>query len=223
MSLSRNNSLNDQFRLARERMVSQQLITRGISDQKVLDAMKKVPRHLFIEEALWDQAYSDYPLPIGHGQTISQPYIVALMTQELELKGTEKVLEVGTGSGYQAAILAEIARVVLSVERIPALLSKAKKTLENLGYTNVLLKLDDGTWGWKNEAPFDAIMVTAASPQIPDPLLEQLGDPGIMLIPVGDEYSQSLVKLKKTHGEIIREDKGWVRFVKLLGNHGWKE
>ncbi len=204
-------------------MVQHQIAGRGIRDARVLEAMRKVPRHFFIDEALWDQAYGDHPLPIGHGQTISQPYIVALMTQELNLKGHERVLEIGTGCGYQAAILAELAKAVFSVERIPALLSKARKTLDSLGYTNVFLKLDDGTWGWKEEAPFDAIIVTAASPSVPQPLLDQLADPGTMIIPVGDEFSQSLLKITKADGELHQQHHCGVRFVKLIGDHGWRD
>lgn len=222
MSPSPDTSPGDGYRISRERMVSQQIACRGISDRRVLDAMRKVPRHLFVEEALWDQAYGDYPLPIGEGQTISQPYIVALMTQELGLKGEEKVLEIGTGSGYQAAILAEICRAVYSVERISSLHLRARKILERLGYGNIYLRLDDGTWGWKTEAPFDAIIVTASSPDIPQPLLDQLNDPGVMIIPVGNEYSQVLVEARKIGGEIVRTEKEGVRFVKLIGEHGWK-
>jgi protein-L-isoaspartate(D-aspartate) O-methyltransferase len=221
MSRTSKTEPNDPFRVARERMVAQQIKARGIADEAVLSAMRKIPRHLFVEEALWDQAYGDYPLPIGQGQTISQPYIVALMTAELGLKGGEKVLEIGTGSGYQAAVLGELARAVFSVERMPALLSKARRTLDALGCGNVLLKLDDGTWGWGDEAPFDAIIVTAGSPVIPMPLVGQLNEPGTMMIPVGDEYSQILMKITKSGGEIRHEEKGGVRFVKLIGDHGW--
>lgn len=203
-------------------MVSQQIEPRGIKDPRVLEAMRNVPRHLFVDEALWDQAYGDFPLPIGSNQTISQPYIVALMTQQLGLKGGEKVLEVGTGSGYQAAILAELARVVYSVERIPSLLPGARKILETLKYTNIMLKLDDGTWGWQSEAPFDAIIVTAGSPSVPQPLIDQLNDPGVLVIPVGDEYSQVLIKITKSNGKINQKDMEGVRFVKLVGDHGWK-
>lgn len=204
-------------------MLSQQLAPNGIADKGVLAAMRKVPRHLFVDEALWDQAYSDFPLPIGYAQTISQPYIVALMTQELGLKGGEKVLEIGTGSGYQAAVLGELARSVFSVERMPALLIRARKTLDRLGYSNVYLKLDDGTWGWRDEAPFDAIIVTAGSPSVPQPLIDQLKDPGVLIIPVGDEYSQALVKITKSNGELEQKNITGVRFVKLIGEYGWKE
>ena len=214
---------NNQYRIARERMVQNQLAARGIKDEKVLDAMGKVPRHLFVDEALMDQAYQDHPLPIGHGQTISQPYIVALMTQALELKGGEKVLEIGTGSGYQAAVLAEIADKVYSVERVPALLTRARRILDQLGYINCFLKLDDGTWGWKEFAPYDAIIVTAASPRVPPPLLEQLKDHGRLVIPVGDEFSQTLVRIRKVGDTYVKEDYGGVRFVKLIGDHGWRQ
>jgi protein-L-isoaspartate(D-aspartate) O-methyltransferase len=203
-------------------MVTDQIERRGVKDPRVLQAMRNVPRHLFVEEALWDQAYGDFPLPIGSGQTISQPYIVAFMTEKLGLKGDEKVLEIGTGSGYQTAILAELARLVYSVECISALLPRARNILEKLGYTNVMLKLDDGTWGWQDKAPFEAIMVTAASPSMPQPLIDQLHDPGTLIIPVGDEYSQELVKITKLNSKIFQENMGGVRFVKLVGNHGWK-
>ncbi len=222
MSPKHNGMYHHDFEIAREHMVARDLRPKGIHDPRVLKAIGKVPRHLFVDEALWDQAYGDYPLPIGYGQTISQPYIVAIMTQELGLKGQERVLEIGTGSGYQTAVLAELAKAVFSVERISALLSKARRILDKLGYSNVHLKLDDGTWGWKDHAPFDAILVAAASPQIPQPLVDQLKDPGIMLIPVGDEYSQTLVKLIKEGGRIYQEEMGGVRFVKLVGDHGWK-
>ncbi len=213
---------NDHFRIARERMVESQIAARGIRDKRVLEAMKKVPRHLFVDEALWDQAYSDFPLPIGSGQTISQPYIVARMTEELGLKGDEKVLEIGTGSGYQMAILAELARQVFSVERIPSLLQRARQVLDSLGYHNVMIKLDDGTWGWKEHAPYDAILVTAGSPTIPTPLLDQLKDPGVMVVPVGDEYSQTLTKIIKKDGKVETKYLEGVRFVKLIGDHGWR-
>ena len=212
----------DEYRIARTRMVETQLIPRNIRDHRVLEAMNRVPRHLFVDEALKSQAYSDHPLPISEGQTISQPYIVALMTQELGLKGSEKVLEIGTGSGYQAAILAELAGRVYSVERKSTLLARARKLFDRMGYRNILLKLDDGTWGWKSEAPFDAIMVTAAAPSIAAPLLEQLNDPGVMIIPIGDEYSQTLTRVTKREGNVEIDHLCGVRFVKLIGDHGWK-
>ena len=211
----------DLYQKARERMVETQIAARGIRDPRVLEAMRKVPRHLFVDEALKDQAYGDYPLPIGEGQTISQPYIVALMTEALELKGPEKVLEVGTGSGYQAAILAELARWVYSIERHPSLAYRAKRILEKLGYHNVIIKVGDGTKGWPEAAPFDAIIVTAAGPKIPEPLLEQLKDGGRLVMPVGDEWSQYLIKVTKKGDKLIKENLGAVRFVKLVGEYGF--
>ncbi len=213
----------DVYKKARERMVQTQIASRGIKDSRVLQAMLKIPRHLFVEEALKEQAYGDYPLPIGEGQTISQPYIVALMTEALELKGREKVLEIGTGSGYQAAILAELVRWVYSIERYPSLAYSAKKLLEKLGYRNVIIKVGDGTKGWPEFAPFDAIIVTAAGPDIPEPLIEQLAEGGRLVMPVGDEWSQYLIKLVKKAGKIHKENLGAVRFVKLVGEYGFKE
>ncbi|MGA3084430.1 MAG: protein-L-isoaspartate(D-aspartate) O-methyltransferase [Thermodesulfobacteriota bacterium] len=208
---------------AREKMVRDQLIPRGINDLKVLAAMRTVPRHLFVEEALWGEAYNDYPVPIGERQTISQPYIVALMTQALELKGQEKVLEIGTGSGYQTAILAELSKKVFSIERIRPLFQKARRIIDQLKYFKVMLKVNDGTQGWLEESPFDAIMVTAAAPDIPAPLLEQLALNGRMVIPVGDRYSQALKKIIKTEEGFQEEDLGGVRFVSLIGEHGWRD
>ncbi|AIH03840.1 MAG: Protein-L-isoaspartate O-methyltransferase [Thermodesulfobacterium sp. 37_54] len=213
----------DLYRIAREKMVKSQIVARGIKDEKVIQAMLKVPRHLFVEEALRDQAYGDFPLPIGKGQTISQPYIVALMTEALELKGKERVLEVGTGSGYQTAILAEIALWVYTIERDPDLSEKAKKVLLSLGYKNISLKIGDGSLGWPEAAPFDAIIVTAASPQIPQPLVDQLAEGGRIVIPVGDEFSQILVKGIKKDGILKIQTLEPVRFVKLVGAYGFKE
>ena len=211
------------YSVARARMVREQLILRGISDQRVLDVMGNVPRHLFVEDALQNQAYGDFPLPIGSGQTISQPYIVALMTQALQMKGSETVLEIGTGCGYQTAILAELADRVYTIERIKSLHIKARRTLDRLQYVNVVCKIDDGTLGWPDFGPFDAIMVTAASPEVPSPLLDQLADPGKMVIPVGDRYSQSLIVVTKQAGEISQKIIEQVRFVSLIGLHGWQE
>ena len=213
----------DLYRLARERMVETQIKARGIKDERVLKAMLKVPRHLFVDEALRDQAYGDFPLPIGEGQTISQPYIVALMTEALELKGNERVLEIGTGSGYQTAILAELALWVYTIERFPTLLERAKKVLKELGYKNISFKLDDGTLGWKEAAPFDTIIVTAASPDIPPPLVEQLAEGGRIVIPIGDEFSQTLIKGVKKGGKLHTKALEPVRFVKLVGAYGFKE
>ena len=213
----------DIYQRVRKRMVENQIASQGITDSRVLAAMLKVPRHLFVEEALRDQAYGDYSLPIGEGQTISQPYIVALMTEALELKGHEKVLEIGTGSGYQAAILAELARWVYSIERHPTLAQRAKRLLEELGYYNVIIRVGDGTKGWAEVAPFEAIIVTAAGPQIPEPFIEQLAEGGRLVMPVGDEWSQTLVKVVKRGGKIHQETLSGVRFVKLVGTFGFKE
>jgi protein-L-isoaspartate(D-aspartate) O-methyltransferase len=213
--------MND-FAKARARMVQEQLVTRNITDQRVLGAMQEVPRHLFVEDALRAQAYSDFPLPIGEGQTISQPYIVALMTQMLGLRGHEKVLEVGSGCGYQTAILAKLCSKVYSVERIKKLLAKARKNLDKTRCFNALCKVADGTLGWREHAPYDAIMVTAGGPEIPAALVEQLADPGIMVIPVGDRITQQLTRVSKSHGEITIEAGELVRFVNLIGAQGWQ-
>ena len=210
------------FEKARARMVEEQLLPRSINDPKTLEAMKKVPRHLFVEDALKNQAYGDFPLPIGRGQTISQPYIVALMTQALGLQGHEQVLEIGTGSGYQAAILSQICEKVYTVERIDTLLVQARKVFDSLHYLNILTKLDDGTNGWQEYAPYDAIIVTAGGPKVPLPLLDQLKDPGKLIIPVGDRGVQDLRLVTKKDGEIIEKTIEYVRFVNLIGDHGWK-
>ena len=211
------------YRIARERMVRDQLMPRGISDSGVLKAMGKIPRHLFIEEALMGEAYNDHPLPIGHQQTISQPYIVALMTQALELKGKEKTLEIGTGSGYQTAILAELSEKVYTVERIGPLLERARSLLDELGYTNVLFNAFDGTLGWKEYGPYDAIMVTAGAPSAPEPLYEQLAEGGRMIIPIGDKFSQELIKIVRRKDQFRQRNLGGCRFVDLIGIHGWKD
>ncbi|MGC8966096.1 MAG: protein-L-isoaspartate(D-aspartate) O-methyltransferase [Caldimicrobium sp.] len=213
----------DIYRVARERMVETQIKARGIKDERVLKAMLKVPRHLFVPSSLRDQAYGDFPLPIGEGQTISQPYIVALMTEALELKGKERVLEIGTGSGYQTAILAELATWVYTIEKYSTLQEKAKAILFELGYKNISFKIGDGTLGWQEAAPFDAIIVTAAAPQIPLPLIEQLAEGGRIVIPVGDEFSQVLVKGIKKGGTLHTKSLEPVRFVKLVGEYGFKE
>ena len=208
---------------ARERMVREQLLPRGIIDQRVLEAMQTVPRHVFVEDALQAQAYSDFPLPIGEGQTISQPFIVALMTQMLELKGHEKVLEIGSGCGYQTAVLSELCDQVYSVERIKKLLARARINLDRARCFNTLCKMDDGTMGWPEHAPYDAIIVTAGGPEIPAALVDQLADPGIMVIPVGDRTSQQLTKVVKRDGEVRFEPGGEsVRFVSLIGIQGWQ-
>jgi len=204
-------------------MVETQLAGRGISDSRVLEAMRRVPRHLFVEEALQEQAYSDFPLPIGEKQTISQPYIVALMTVTLGIEGHEKVLEIGTGSGYQAAILAELADRVFSIERFPGLAYRANQILQKLGYRNVIIRVADGSLGWPEEAPFDGIIVTAGTPRIPDPLIDQLAIGGRLVIPVGGKISQELVLVERTpEGKKVTE-LGGVRFVDLVGKWGWEE
>jgi protein-L-isoaspartate(D-aspartate) O-methyltransferase len=213
---------DDPFLEARRTMVETQIRARGVTDSRVLAAMGRVPRHRFIPRHLWEQAYGDYPLPIGEDQTISQPYIVALMTEALELKGTEKVLELGTGSGYQAAILAEIAVTVCTIERLPSLARSAEQVLNALGYRNVQVRVADGTLGWPEEAPFDAILVTAGSPQVPAPLVEQLAMGGRLVIPVGDRYSQTLTKVRRMPEGLKQEYLGGCRFVKLIGRHGWE-
>ena len=211
------------FKLARERMVKNQLMARGIRDERVLQAMGKIPRHLFMQEALAGEAYNDHPVPIGEKQTISQPYIVALMTEALELKGSENTLEIGTGSGYQTAILAELSSRVYTIERIKSLLVKARKLLAKMSYNNILFKAFDGTLGWKEYAPFDAIMVTAGAPNVPEPLKEQLADNGRIIIPVGDRYTQELIKITRKGENFEQEGLGGCRFVNLIGVHGWKE
>jgi protein-L-isoaspartate(D-aspartate) O-methyltransferase len=210
------------FPKARLKMVEEQITSRGIKDAKLIAAIKKIPRHLFVEEALQSQAYSDHPLPIGEKQTISQPYMVALMTEAMLLTGKEKVLEIGTGSGYQTAILAELSEKVFSIERIRPLAIRARKLLYELGYFNVEIKIFDGTFGWMEESPFDAIIVTAGSPNIPQPLIDQLAIGGRLVIPVGDAFVQDLFRVTKTEEGIKKEDLGGCRFVKLIGKYGWE-
>lgn len=214
----------NEFKAKRDLMVETQIIARGIKDQRVIQAMRKVPRHLFLDEALWMQAYEDYPLPIGERQTISQPYVVALMTEKLRLRGGEKVLEIGTGSGYQTAILAELVEKVYSIERIPSLAKRARKILDELKYTNVIIKVGDGSLGWPEYAPYDGILVSCASPYVPKPLLDQLKIGGRLVIPIGGECSQDLIVYTKIgENEYDEENYGGVRFVKLIGEYGWKE
>lgn len=215
--------MSHDYRLARERMVKTQLVSRGIADQRVLQAVAKIHRHLFVEEALIGEAYNDHPLPIGHRQTISQPYIVALMTEALELEGTEKVLEIGTGSGYQTAILAELSKTVYTVERVEPLLTKSRRLLRELGYTHIQFNVSDGTVGWQEFSPFDAIIVAAGAPEIPRPLLDQLADGGRMVIPIGNRHSQDLIRVKRDHNRLLEKNLGGCRFVDLIGNYGWKD
>jgi len=211
------------FDRLRNDMVEKQIEARGITDPNVLAAMRKVPRHLFVSEALMDQSYSDFPLPIGEQQTISQPYIVAEMTQALQLTKDDRVLEIGTGSGYQAAILAQIAFRVYTIERIHSLYVKARKLFDQLGYHNIVTRYSDGTSGWRDESPFDAIIVTAGAPEIPAVLVNQLAVGGRMVIPVGNQYSQDLVRLVRDERGIHQVNLGGCRFVKLIGEHGWRE
>jgi len=215
----------DRFARLRKKMVDTQIRARGIRDERVLAAMEKIPRHLFVEPALIEQAYNDTPLPIGEGQTISQPYIVALMTEALRLTGKEKVLEIGTGSGYQTAILAELAEQVFSIERLASLAAKARQILDHLGYYNVAIRVGDGTWGWREEAPFDAIIVTAGAPRVPSPLMEQLAVGGRLVVPVGGKFTQELyrvTRLSEDPGDVETETLGGCRFVNLVGEHGWR-
>jgi len=207
----------------REAMVKKQIETRGITDTYVLAAMRKVPRHLFVSEALMDQAYGDFPLPIGEQQTISQPYIVAEMTQALQLNKDDRVLEIGTGSGYQAAILSEIVFRVYTIERINSLFVKTRRLFDKLRYHNIVTKYSDGTSGWLDESPFDAIIVTAGAPEIPEVLVNQLSMGGRMVLPVGDQYSQALIRLYKDDEGVHKTNLGGCRFVKLVGEHGWRD
>ncbi|MCS7202304.1 MAG: protein-L-isoaspartate(D-aspartate) O-methyltransferase [Dictyoglomus sp.] len=208
-------STTEELEKKREEMVNL-IKSRGVKDEKVLKAMLKVPRHLFVDKSLWNSAYGDFPLPIGFGQTISQPYIVALMTESLRLKGDEKVLEIGTGSGYQAAILAEITKKVYTVEIIKELADRAKERLRALGYTYVMVKWDDGYYGWKEYAPYDAIIVTCAPDHVPPPLIQQLKEGGRMVIPVGPPgMYQTLWLIEKKDGKLKFTDLGGVLFVPL--------
>jgi len=217
------NEINHDYRLAREKMMKNQIISRGITDPGVLEAMGKIQRHLFVEEALIGEAYNDHPLPVGYKQTISQPYIVALMTEALEMTGKEKTLEIGTGSGYQTAILAELSKTVYTIERIERLLEKSKMLLESLGYTNIFFKAFDGTLGWDEFAPYDAIIVTAGAPKIPQPLMDQMAEGGKLVIPIGNRYGQDLIKVTRTKNAFKEKNLGGCRFVDLIGAHGWEE
>lgn len=207
----------------RQEMVEQQLHRRGIDDPRVLEAMLNIPRHAFVPPQLLARAYEDRPLIIGHGQTISQPYTVAFMAQALRLTGKENLLEIGTGCGYAAAVLSLLAASVHTVERIPELAATAQQRLETLGYSNVQVHLGDGTLGWPEAAPYDAIVAAASSPDIPVPLLEQLADGGRLVMPVGPRVKQHLERLTR-HGQAFNvEDLGQFAFVPLIGEHGWEE
>ncbi len=209
------------FARERDRMVEEQVVRRGVLDPRVLDAMRKVPRENFVEKAFEDRAYGDHPLPIGEGQTISQPYMVALMTSLLELTGSEKVLEIGTGSGYQTAVLAELSRRICSVERIPSLAARARTTLEELRYTNVWVRIANGTLGWPDEAPFDRILIAAATPAVPPPLFNQLTEGGRMVLPIGDASTQTLTVVEKVNGLMRTRSEAGCVFVRLIGKYGW--
>lgn len=207
----------------RELMVSTQLVPRGIRDERVLEAMRKIPRHIFVGENIRHMAYDDMALQIGDGQTISQPYMVAIMTELLELEGTEKVLEIGTGSGYQTAVLAELAGYVYTVERFGDLSDYAKERVASLGYDNVSFMVGDGTLGWPSGAPFQRALITAAAPEVPNPIKEQLSEDGIIVAPVGSRYSQVLIKARKQKGRFSEEFHTPCAFVPLVGEHGWND
>ncbi|MHB8836437.1 MAG: protein-L-isoaspartate(D-aspartate) O-methyltransferase [Candidatus Methylomirabilia bacterium] len=211
------------FATARRRMVEAQLIARGLRDPEVLRALGRVPRHLFVEEALRGRAYGDGALPIGYDQTISQPFMVATMTEALQLQGGEKVLEIGTGSGYQTSVLAEIVERVFSVERIAPLYRRARSLLDQLGYHNVVLRHGDGTLGWRDHAPYDAIVVTAGAPHVPQALRDQLASGGRLVIPVGDRHQQELLRITRGEAQDEREMLGGCVFVNLIGENGWAE
>ncbi|MFA6356376.1 MAG: protein-L-isoaspartate(D-aspartate) O-methyltransferase [Candidatus Omnitrophota bacterium] len=209
--------------ILRESMIEGQLIPRGINDRRVLEAMRRVPRHLFVPDSSLENAYSDCPLPIGERQTISQPFMVALMTQSLGLRGGERVLEIGTGSGYQAAVLAELAKEVYSIDRYADLAKNAGTVLGKLAYTNINIKAGDGTEGWEEFAPYDAIIVTAGTPSVPQPLVDQLAQDGRLVVPVGGALSQILTLVRKVGGNIVQEDICGCVFVPLVGKYGWKQ
>lgn len=202
-------------------MVKEQIVKRGITDKLVLKAMEVMPRHLFVDQAFWPRAYSDHPLPIGYEQTISQPYIVALMTQELSISGKEKVLEIGTGSGYQAAVIAVIGCTVYTVERIPELSKRAVGVMRSLGLKNVFTRVGDGSLGWKEKTPFDRIIVTAGAPAVPETLLEQLSPSGRIVIPVGNKAAQQLLIITRNGNTIEKRYVTGCTFVPLVGEFGW--
>ena len=218
-------SANDRWARTREEMVQNQIIARGVKDKRVLAAMWRMPRHLFVPEVLHNEAYSDRALPIGSAQTISQPYMVALSLQSLGLRGEEKVLEIGAGTGYVTALLAELTGSVRAIERIPRLADSARLRLENLGYSNFLLRAMDGSFGWADEGPFDAILSAASSPKPPTPWVEQLKPGGCLVMPVGGEKGQILARYsKRPDGRFAKPEKiVKCMFVKLIGRHGWSE
>ena len=207
----------------RRKMVEEQLLERGIKDLALMEVMSRVPRHLFVDSSLQQRAYGDCPLPIGENQTISQPYIVASMTEALQLKGEERVLEIGTGSGYQTAILAEMASQVFTIERIKPIVQKTKVLLNSLMYENIIFKVFDGTYGWRDQSPFDAILISAATPNIPTALIEQLADKGRLVAPVGSRESQKLTVLNKVGNRLVSREKESCKFVPLIGKFAWPE
>ena len=207
----------------RRKMVEEQLLERGIKDLALMEVMSRVPRHLFVDSSLQQRAYGDCPLPIGENQTISQPYIVASMTEALQLKGEERVLEIGTGSGYQTAILAEMASQVFTIERIRPIVQKTKVLLNSLMYENIIFKVFDGTYGWRDQSPFDAILISAATPSIPAALIEQLADKGRLVAPVGGRESQKLTVLSKVGNRLVSREKESCKFVPLIGKFAWPE
>lgn len=212
-----------EYQILRTRMVRDQIISRGIQDQRLIRVMERVSRHLFVEEALAATAYGDFSLPIGEGQTISKPYMVALMTESLELKRQDRILEIGTGSGYQTAILAMLCHQVFSIERIKSLAVRARRLISRLGYYNVIIRNGDGSQGWPEKIYFDAIIVAAAAPFVPEPLVEQLADNGRLVIPVGNSGDQKLLLLRRDGQRIIQKQVANCEFVKLIGNYGWRD
>lgn len=214
-NLSCNSKGANRMEQLRKQMVKNQIEARGVTSPSVLKALTKVERHLFVPKPHLENAYADHPLPIGKGQTISQPYIVALMSELCELKGSEKVLEIGTGSGYQAAVLSHLARSVYSMEIVPSLGKAATKRLKNLGYANVTVRIGDGYRGWPEEAPFDVIILTASPPEIPRALIDQLKEGGVLVAPEGD-YVQQLVKVTKENGKVTKKTITYVRFVPMV-------
>jgi protein-L-isoaspartate(D-aspartate) O-methyltransferase len=211
-----------EWRVERERMVKEQIIARGIKNERVIDAMLRVPRHLFVDKTYYHQSYNDYPLPIGNGQTISQPYMVAVMTELLELKENESVLEIGTGSGYQSAIIALLCNRVFTIERIPELSFRARKILNELGFNNINFLIGDGSMGLPDFAPYDGIIVTAGAPDVPRVLIDQLAERGRLVIPIGGEYFQTLNLITKHKGTILRKELFECTFVPLVGKEGWE-
>lgn len=211
------------FEDARREMVARQIERRGIRDERVLQAMLLVPRHLFVPEEYVNASYTDEPLPIGDRQTISQPFMVAAMAEALLLKGPERVLEIGAGSGYQAAVLSRLAREVIAIEAQPTLVPRARERLARLGYANVRLEEADGSMGWSQDAPYDAILVTAAAPSVPPPLVEQLADGGRLVLPVGGAENQELIRITKSEGRTSQESLYACRFVPLIGRYGWQD